>query len=435
MEYINGKWRQKLHIEPPCGWMNDPNGLCYFGGRYHVYFQYSPDSAVGTGDRGWGHYESPDLLHWMYTGFVIRPDIQEDRSGAFSGSAVEHEGRLYIFYTGNVEEDGYDLIKEGRGANVIRVVTENGRDMGEKQVLLRNCDYPDFCSCHVRDPKVWNENGRWRMVLGARTLSDEGCVLYYSSSDLEHWTYDGCESAPDHGYMWECPDRFALGANQYLSLSPQGIPQQTERFQNTYHSGYFRADDGLSEFEEWDYGFDFYAPQTFLAPDGRRILIGWMGGGDQPYTNPTIELGWQHCLTLPRELVRSEDGQIVQQPVRELAELRGEKLSDTDPLPLPCEIYAKTQGNFCISLDGLQLSYADGLFRMEFTNESFGAGRTVRLVRIDECRDIRIIADMSSVEVYLDGGRRVMSTRLYPDGETLSAELSGITAEIYALNI
>ncbi len=435
MSNSNNKWRQKLHMEPPIGWMNDPNGLAYFNDRYHVYFQYSPDSAVGAGARGWGHYESEDLLNWRFTGFLIRPDIPEDRNGAFSGSDVVHDGKLHIFYTGNVEEEGYDLVTEGRGANVIHIITENGQDMGEKQVLLRNADYPKFCSCHVRDPKVWQENGKWRMVLGARTLSDEGCVLYYSSDDLERWVYDGCESVPYHGYMWECPDRFALDGHEYLSLSPQGIPTQAERYQNTYHSGYFNADNGLSDFEEWDYGFDFYAPQTFVAPDGRRILFGWMGGGDQPYTNPTIELGWQHCLTLPREITRAKDGQLLQKPVKEIEALRGEQLRNTDTLPLPCDIIAETPQEYSILLGQLKLSYAEGLFTMEFTDGTFGAGRTARFTRLDNCRDIRIIADTSSIEVYLDGGRRVLSTRSYPEGECISAEFSGISPLIFPLNI
>ena len=435
MDYIDGVWRQKLHIEPPCGWMNDPNGLCYFDGRYHVYFQFSPDSAIGAGDRGWGHFESYDLLHWTFTGFVIRPDIPEDRNGAFSGSAIEHNGKLYIFYTGNVEEDGFDLIREGRGANVISVISDNGHDMSEKKILLRNSDYPSFCSCHVRDPKVWQDGDKWRMVLGARTLFDEGCVLYYSSYDLENWLYDGCDSVLDHGYMWECPDRFSLDGKDFLSISPQGIRQQTEHFQNTYHSGYFHADDGLAEFEEWDYGFDFYAPQTFLAPDGRRILIGWMGGGDQPYTNPTIDLGWQHCLTIPRELILSEDGQIIQRPIRELTALRGDSISNTNMLPLPCEICANTSGDFTILLEGLKLNFADGLFIMEFTDISFGAGRTIRRTRLETCSDIRIILDMSSIEIYLNGGKRVLSSRFYPDSECISAEFIGISPLIYPLNI
>lgn len=163
------------------------------------------------------------------------------------------------------------------------------------------------------------------MVLGARTLDDKGCVLFYSSGDLESWKYDGTLSTPDFGYMWECPDLLDFDGHEYLSVSPQGLEHGDTKIQNVYQSGYFRYDSGLKDFTEWDMGFDFYAPQTFVTPDGRRIIIGWMGIGDIPYSNPTVPLGYQHCLTLPREITVASDGRLLQNPIRELLPLRGEK--------------------------------------------------------------------------------------------------------------
>lgn len=180
--------------------------------------------------------------------------------------------------------------------------------MSAKETLLRKDDYPAFCSCHVRDPKVWREDGRWHMVLGARTLDDTGCVLFYTSDDLRRWQYDGRASVPDFGYMWECPNVFSVGGHRWLSVSPQGLPHGADRYPNVYQSGRFRFDGRLESFAEWDRGFDFYAPQSFEAPDGRHILIGWMGIGDAPYQNPTTALGYQHCLTLPREVTMAADG-------------------------------------------------------------------------------------------------------------------------------
>lgn len=105
------------------------------------------------------------------------------------------------------------------------------------------------------------------MVLGARTLDDKGCVLFYSSGDLESWKYGGTLSTPDFGYMWECPDLLDFDGHEYLSISPQGLEHGDTKFQNVYQSGYFRYDSGLKDFTEWDMGFDFYAPQTFVTPD------------------------------------------------------------------------------------------------------------------------------------------------------------------------
>lgn len=440
MAFINGKWRQSLHLEPPQGWLNDPNGLCFFGGYYHVYFQYSPDDANGGGRKCWGHYRSRDMLKWEFTGTVFFPDIPEDKDGVYSGSAVVCDDILHIFYTGNVKEEGdHDYITSGRGANVIHVTTEDGVNMSEKTVVLRNSDYPDFCSCHVRDPKVWSEGGKWHMVLGARTLDDSGCVLFYESDDLAEWRYCGRDSIPDFGYMWECPDVFTVGGHRYLSISPQGLPHGGTKYQNVYQSGYFHYDNGLTDFTEWDTGFDFYAPQTFETPDGRRIIIGWMGIGDIPYKNPTEKLGYQHCLTIPREITAGKNGGLYQNPIREIKQLRKGghilKNGQSESIAFPFELKAAVSGGFSIDLGGYaKLSWDGKLFSLTFSDDNIGCGRTVRKTLLYECSDIRVIADASSFEIYLDGGRKVMSSRSYPAENTVKVSLDGLDAEMFPLS-
>lgn len=431
------KWRQQLHLEPPQGWLNDPNGLCFFGGFYHVYFQYAPDNADGSTLKCWGHYQSPDLLNWEFTGTVIFPDCPDDKDGVYSGSAIVCDDTLHLFYTGNVKEDGlHDYVQSGRGANVIHVSTKDGITISPKQTVLRNSDYPACCSCHVRDPKVWYENGKWQMVLGARTRKDEGCVLFYSSDDLSHWTYEQMDQIPDFGYMWECPDVFSIDGHRYLSVSPQGLPHQELCFQNVYQSGYFLYDQNLTSFMEWDMGFDFYAPQTFEAPDGRRILIGWMGIGDIPYFNPTTELGFQHCLTLPREITRDTDGLLRQNPIRELQTLRKEhsRLKDGSctQLTLPFELTAEIHQEFSLTLnDACELSWQNGLFHLTFLEKAIGGGRTVRASALPDCTSLRLIADKSSIELYLNDGRQVFSSRIYPDSNTMNVSLQGLSADSY----
>ncbi len=429
-------WRQKLHLEPPQGWLNDPNGLCFYQGKYHVYFQYAPDSAVGKSKKCWGHYQSPDLLRWEFTGTVLLPDIPEDRDGVYSGSAIEKDGLLYLFYTGNVKEPGeHDYILTGRGANVIYTTTSDGHHMSEKTVVLCNENYPDFCSCHVRDPKLWQENGRYYMVLGARTRQDKGCVLTYVSEDLRQWIYCGEFSLPDFGYMWECPDRFSVGGREYLGISPQGLGPEEFRLQNVYHAGYLYE----NIFYEWDYGFDFYAPQTFEAADGRRLLIGWMGLPDIDYQNPTAELGWQHCLTLPRELTNLPDGRLLQYPVREMEALRREarrlEAGERTWLTLPFDLCAEGQEAFSLTLaDGLRLEYQGGVVGLAFEAAGLGGGRTRRQLRLEKCRNIRILADTSSLEIYFNTGEAVMSTRFYPATERIAAVLEGISATVYGMD-
>lgn len=439
------KWMQRLHIEAKDGWINDPNGLVYFNGRYHVFYQHSPGTPNGEATRCQSHAAGESLTEMEYLGVAIRPDSKDDKDGVYSGCAIAHDGKMYIFYTGNVKEKGdYDYILSGRGANVIRIVSEDGVTFGEKVTVLKNSDYPDFCSCHVRDPKVWKDGDIFKMVLGARTKEDKGCVLVYHSKDLENWNYMACVTAEDFGYMWECPDYFEIEEKGYLSVSPQGLPTYDTRYQNLFQSGYFKVNGdieqgNLAEFTEWDYGFDFYAPQSFEAPDGRRILFGWMGMGDDRYMNLTIALGRQHCLTLPREITVGDSGELLQNPIRELYDRCSEggiSISEGEyaNLPLPFMLYSKTESFELILDNKLFLSYGDGMFTMRFNDRLYGAGRETRRVITGGLRDVRIIADMSSIEVFLNGGEKVMSTRFYPDdGDVLIKLVKGNPAEIKAI--
>lgn len=185
-------YRLKLHLTPPTGWLNDPNGLCQYHGTYHAFYQYVPENALGNGRKCWGHAVSSDLIHWKDEGIFLEPDRPFDRDGVYSGCAWTDENGIHLFYTGNVKEEGdYDYIHEGRQAAQVLVETKDGSRAGEKRLLLTNDDYPKDCTLHVRDPKVWKENGGYYMVLGARKDSDQGAVLLYESADMVTWEYVG----------------------------------------------------------------------------------------------------------------------------------------------------------------------------------------------------------------------------------------------------
>ncbi|MGN0623070.1 MAG: glycoside hydrolase family 32 protein [Oscillospiraceae bacterium] len=445
MEKANkNTFRQRFHLEPPKGWLNDPNGLSFFGGEYQVYFQYSPERADGHSDRGWGHYHGKDLFDMKFDKAVLMPDIKEDSHGVYSGSAVVNNGVLHIFYTGNVKLSGdYDYVTAGREANVIHVTSADASEMSEKEVLLKNSDYPPFCSCHVRDPKVWKDGSVWKMVLGARTLEDKGCVLIYHSSDLVNWEYSSCVTKDDHGYMWECPDYFSIDGKGFLSVCPQGMTKCETKRQNLHQSGYFSVNGelengSLGDFTEWDMGFDFYAPQTFSDDKGRRILIGWFGMDTPEYGNATTQLGWQHCLTLPREITVGSGGRLKQYPIAEFNRLRKNhaalRSGDSLKTSLPFDICAQAEDDISLNLDEkLYLEYdsKEKIFTMRFTDEKYGCGRTVRKAELEKIGDIRIIADMSGLEVYINGGETVMSTRFYPEEEVVAVKAKGINGTMY----
>lgn len=425
-----GKWRLGFHLEPPVGWLNDPNGLCKFHDAYHVFYQYSPFDPAG-GLKLWGHYESKDLLHWQRRPAALYPDEPFDCHGAYSGSALAEEDGLYLYYTGNVKLPGdYDYVAAGREHNTVLAYSPDGKTFQSKRLLMRNSDYPPGLTCHVRDPKVWKEDGRYYMAQGARTLEDEGVALVFVSDDKIHWTHQNTlRGQSPFGYMWECPDLYRLDGARFLSVSPQGLPREETRCQNVYQSGYFPLSGDftglytLGQFREYDYGFDFYAPQTFT--DGaRRILIGWMGMPDaeDEYQNPTAALGWQHALTVPREL-RAQNGRIFQTPIRELEALRDRAAEQTlrgsgELAGLSAfDLETRCQGPVKLTIRGCaRLTWADGLLTLQFPQG--GYGREIRRAHVETLENLRILGDASSLEIFANDGETVMTSRYYPEGQT-----------------
>lgn len=279
----------------------------------------------------------------------------------------------------------YDYVLSGRGSNTVHFTSRDGFHFSPKELLMTTDDYPEDISCHVRDPKILKCGGRYYMALGARRKDDRGLVLIYRSDDLSRWEYfSRIETSLPFGYMWECPDLFFLDGELCLICCPQGVPHAGIRYANVYQCVFMRIDadfekgifrvkeerllpagdfagtengqDGsesrpeelpggtpgelpgetpggtpgelpgrapgrILDFQSVDSGFDFYAPQSFEDEAGRRLLIGWMGIPDADYDNPTTDCGWQHALTIPREL-HVRDGRLVQTPASELKALR-----------------------------------------------------------------------------------------------------------------
>ena len=270
------------------------------------------------------------------------------------------------------------------------------------------------------------------MILGARTKKDEGQDHLYQTEDRIHWSLaNRVKTDKPFGYMWECPDYFEIGDQKILSASVQGLTGGQWEDQNVYQSGYFLLEGEISgkyhlgEYRLWDYGFDYYAPQSFRTEDGRIIQIGWMGMPDcKEYTNKTIEDGWQHCFTFPREIY-IKDGIPCQRPVRELEkkcrllERKKDALEMRDHPVYQAEISHISHNQFQAVLgETLVLEYREGRFEMGFKDQektSVSAGRGRRYVELDVLKNVRILTDTSSVEVFLNDGEYVLSTRYYPE--------------------
>ena len=321
--------RPAWHLAPSVGLLNDPNGFIQHNGVYHLFYQWNP---LGCDHRNkcWGHWQSTDLLRWAHQPLALAPGACYDSHGCYSGSAVVAEDKITLIYTGNV--------KFPDGSRTAYQCLAQESERGEYRKLGPVLPLPDGYSGHVRDPKVWRHQNTWYMVLGARDLQDRGKVLLLRSSDLRGWqplgeiAGSGLHDLGEFGYMWECPDLFSLEDADVLICCPQGLAPQPERYLNRYQAGYLLGKlDYLQpafshgEFRELDAGFEFYAPQTTLAEDGRRLLFGWMGVPEQDEeAHPTRRYGWIHTMTCPREL-SLRHGRLHQRPARELQQLRGER--------------------------------------------------------------------------------------------------------------
>lgn len=426
--------RLAYHIMPPAGWLNDPNGLHEKDGVTNIYFQFAPQNAQGSGAKGWGHYSTTDFIHYKEQPVAVYPDCGLDEGGAYSGSAfVEDDGTVSFYYTGNRKLLGdYDYIYEGRQHFTCKLTSKDGNTLENKHVLLKNSDYPENMSCHVRDPKVWKQNGSYYMVLGARTRDDKGQILVYTSKDGENWNLHGeIHGDQDYGYMWECPDLFEIGGHTLLITCLQGAKQTGFDFEYIYPAGWFEVDGNPADdkmmtahnFHALDHGFDYYAPQSYIDENGRRILIAWMGIPDVEYTNREEDAGWKHALSLPREL-RFEDGKLLQYPIREIFGLRQMErqktieLGDNASHRLPgrvCEVELEPlEKEWMLTLrKDLRLEYRGGVLTL-MLGES-GRGREVRHASVDHIDTLSIFSDTSSVEIFVNGGEVSMTTRVYDD--------------------
>ncbi|WP_062352496.1 sucrose-6-phosphate hydrolase [Bacillus kwashiorkori] len=427
---IADPYRLKFHLTPRIGLLNDPNGLIQFNNRYHVFFQWNPFATDHT-YKCWGHYSTKDFITWQEHPPALLPDEWYDKNGCYSGSAVEHNGKLYLFYTGNVKNEAGD-----RETYQCMAVSEDGIHFEKKGPIIY---LPDGYTAHFRDPKVWKEEDYWYMVLGAQTKDEMGVAVLYRSANFNDWEFLGEIAGSNKnelgmfGYMWECPDLFHLDDKEVLIVSPQGLAADGYQYQNLFQSGYFIGNWNQSnhqfyhgEFTELDRGFDFYAPQTFEDKHGRRILYAWMGmaDGTEPY-HQSVKSGWIHSLTIPRQL-KMKNNHLYQQPLEELKKLRtSEKthllhLSQEEQqlsLTSPCqEIFMdiELEGSLSIVISPeCQIVY-DGssiiVDRISFSSEN----RETRQVPLNKLRNLHLFLDHSSLELFINDGEEVFTLRFYP---------------------
>ncbi|MBQ9414622.1 MAG: glycoside hydrolase family 32 protein [Clostridia bacterium] len=334
----------RYHVTGGVGWINDPNGFSLYRGDYHLFFQYYP-YATHWDSMHWGHVKTRDFVRWERLPCALAPDTAYDRFGCFSGSAIAlQDGRHLLMYTG-VEKtpDGQEFQRQC-------LAFGDGVDYEKYEgnpVITADLLPPGGSATHFRDPKIWQENGRFYAVAGNLDQNGDGAVLLFESDDAKTWRYVNRVAASQNrlGRMWECPDLFRLDGQHVLLVSPQemhtGGMEFIEGNTTLCLIGELGADGILKRQTEQtiDYGLDFYAPQTTETADGRRVMIAWMQYWDSVNICPTEGLPFFGQMTLPRELY-VQNGRLVQIPVREIENYRKDPvcytaLSVTDPTELP----------------------------------------------------------------------------------------------------
>jgi len=455
--------RPVFHAAPKVNWMNDPNGLIYYNGAYHLFYQHNPYSAE-WGNIHWAHLKSTDMINWEHLPIALAPSEAYDRDGCFSGSAIEHEGKLYLFYTSNIFTSPQGLPDDLLQQQCLAISEDGGNTFikYDGNPIISSPPAEIGQNNHFRDPKVWKHNDQWYMVLGTKKHG-KGKILLYRSHNLLDWDYVSVlvESDGSMGHMFECPDLFTIDGYDILLLSPEGMKEHPISGYFVGRLNYETGEYEHGEFHLLDHGHTFYAPQTFEDPSGRRILIGWM-----PMKGHQMNKNWSGSMTFPRELTLGNDQLLRINPVAEITELRQQVEHDnTLPFALSSEqklLYQGSQLELVVSLD-LQERTANQFGITFFASnkeravigyeaeshslyvdfsEMSAAPYSRKLIPLGEQGQskltLQLLLDRSTVELFVNEGQYVFSALLFPHIEsnniTLFAEEGSVTIEQLQIN-
>ena len=488
----NEKYRPQYHFTPEENWLNDPNGLVYYKGEYHLFYQHNPNDII-WGSMHWGHAVSRDLIHWQHLPIALEPD--EELGMVFSGSAVVDKNDSSGFFQG---ESGlvaiYTSHLETEEGPVEHQCLAYSRDQGrswtkyEKNPVIKNIGEKDF-----RDPKVfWHEQReKWIMIVACKDR-----VQFYDSANLKDWNFlsDFGTEIGIHGEVWECPDLIKLPVEKEakdLEFDTAAAEKNSANSKDKWllsigdsHgrstgvvTQYFIGDfDGFkfsSDYEQSfivDHGQDLYALQSWSnLPDQRKVWLGWMN--NIGYMNQIPTKTWRGMMSLPRELkLIDKNGRIklVQKPIEELKELR-ENIYQEDDINLADEMIIYTEDESYELNALIEFGEAEGV---SFVLNENGDQKTVVGFNIKEGKifvdrrssgvtdfsdnfleykeidwkvkdkqiGINIFVDGSSLEVFIDGGELSITDLFFPEKaqqkiriKTINGELKIENFELYKL--
>lgn len=435
--------RQKFHLEPNIGLLNDPNGLVQYKGLYYVFFQWNRFEKNHT-YKEWGLFTSKNLIDWNFKGSAIIPDQEYDLNGVYSGSSYVINDKLYIFYTGNRKYENR------RKSSQCLVISKNGRNFLKKGIIINT---PTKYSEHFRDPKIFKGKEKdYFIVVGAQTAeTKQGAIVLYRSPEGENWRYISELAISQKYQMVECPDLFSI-ENKYILLyclqhrdNEKDIPLKSFAVYKIVDldEATGRLDDNnLDEnYFMMDYGFDFYAPQTFKDDRNRRILWAWMSRMNDDEEEAFAKLQDSiHCLTIPREIL-IKNGRLYQKPIEELYRLLAEKIeiekqsdgqfdivNDRHSMYLKLKDIASGQDIDWTVKDEIKINYSYkkkefALYRLNWLTNNWDK----KSCDLESLMDLEIWIDNASIEIFINAGEKVFSSRIYPkhQGISISGNLCG----------
>lgn len=442
----NNIWRNKNHIEMPFGLVNDPNGLSYFNGKYHIFYQWNPFGCEHK-TKHWALVKTTDFVNFTKPEIILKPEDWFDKNGCYSGGAYVKDDILKLFYTGNVKNEK----DERESYQCIVDYNKDGSFEKRGPIIPKQ---PDGYTAHFRDPMIFVNEGIYYMVLGVQRENLTGAALIYKSDDIEKWELVGEleTNMKDFGYMWECPNIIKVNDDKYAFLfSPQGLEAEEFKNQNIYQSGYvignldFKVPQlkNHSEFKEIDMGFDFYAPQVFTHND-KNIMIGWVGMPDKDSEYPSGENGgWMFPLTLPRVL-EYKDNVLYQKPLKEVENLREKQIVSVKDLNINEYSLDLDSRNIEIDLELLleESTFIDFkfIFRDEYINLTYNkengvciidrnnmklGGKGIRKFKlnVDKTLKLHMFIDNSVMEIYYQEGLETTTLMYFPKFDDFKIEI------------
>jgi len=448
--------RPRYHVTPPANWLNDPNGLIEWNGRYHLFYQYNPAGPFHNTIH-WGHAVSDDLVTWRDEPVALAPSPDgPDRDGCWSGCAVDDDGTPAVLYTGGHGRTQLPCLATADDDSLRRWHKHDDNPVIEEPPAGVPILETEHWEAEFRDHCVWRENDTWYHIIG--TGLEDGCggALLYRSEDLRNWRYEGplLTGEKADGTVWECPELLDLGDKRLLHVSNY---EEVVYFLGELREGAFEVEHrGVL-----DHG-DFYAPQSLW--DGDRYLTwGWLPEARD--LGAQWDAGWSGALSLPRVLVTGDDGRLRQRPAPEIETLRERRLADLEATTLDDE--RRTLGvrgravevQFEVALtdaSAFELSVFESPDRSErtpvrYTQEgellvdrsrsSDDERATVDTQRMpvtpyDEPLSVRAFLDGSVVELYVNR-RDCLTSRVYPtraDGTGISVAAEDGRATVRSLS-